>query len=129
MKDELSNTSASASLAAATSALGMPADVPNVFANPCLLLKAVSDPVRWNILRELISSAPLSVQELAVRVGGKPSQMSKHLALLRAAGALTVVSAPDGDGRKAHHAVPENCRRTEAGRPVIDYGVCVLRFP
>jgi len=56
--------------------------------------------------------------------------VSKHLRVLRDAGALVVVAAPDGDGRKQHHAVPERFRRTDdAGRPVIDYGVCVLRFP
>ena len=92
------------------------------------MLQAVGDPVRWSILRELASGTSLSVQELRARVGGKQSQMSKHLVVLRAAGALVPTTAPDGDGRKAYHVVPENSRRTEAGRPVLDYGVCVLRF-
>ena len=92
------------------------------------MLQAVGDPVRWNILRELVSGSSLSVQELRARLGGKQSQMSKHLAVLRAAGALVPAAAPDGDGRKTHHVVPESCRRTEAGKPVLDYGVCVVRF-
>jgi DNA-binding transcriptional ArsR family regulator len=100
------------------------------FAKPSKLLMAVAVPVRWAMMRELAAVPSLSVIELGAKLGQSTDLVSKHLRVLRDAGALVVVAAPDGDGRKQHHAVPERFRRTDdAGRPVIDYGVCVLRFP
>jgi hypothetical protein len=59
-----------------------------------------------------------------------PDTMSRHLTVLRSVGAIIAVPSPDGDTRKQHQSVPERFRRTdEAGKPMIDYGVCVLRFP
>lgn len=67
--------------------------------------------------------------ELADVTRRSPDLMSRHLKILREAGAVGAVSAPDGDGRKQHYVVPEKFRRAdEAGRPVIDRGICVLRF-
>jgi hypothetical protein len=49
---------------------------------------------------------------------------------LREAGAVVVVAVPGVDGRKSSHAVPAAFLRKDAnGKPEIDYGVCVLRFP
>ena len=68
--------------------------------------------------------------ELADVAGRYPDMMSRHMKTLREAGAVIVVPAPDGDGRKAHYAVPERFRRMdESGKPMIDFGVCALRFP
>ena len=108
-----------------------PETVPqDFFAKPSKLLTAVADPLRWSVMRELAAAPSLSVQELGAKLGRSTDLMSKHLRVLRDAGALVVVAAPDGDGRKQHHAVPERFRRVDdAGKPVIDYGVCVLRFP
>jgi DNA-binding transcriptional ArsR family regulator len=105
--------------------------VPQDFSHkPWDFLWAVSDPARWTALRELAGGKSLSVLELAAIAQRTPDLMSKHLKILRVAGAVIVVPAPDGDGRKSHYAVPERFRRTEeSGRAVIDYGVCVLRFP
>ena len=100
------------------------------FANPTDFIWAVSEPARWAALRELASGKSLSVLELAAVARRSPDLMSKHLKSLREAGAVIVVAAPDGDGRKSHYAVPERFRRTdEAGKPMLDYGVCALRFP
>ncbi len=54
--------------------------------------------------------------------------MSKHLQLLRAAGAVVMVPGTDGDGRKLFHAIPPGCLRDGVNGKEIDYGVCVLRL-
>jgi DNA-binding transcriptional ArsR family regulator len=96
--------------------------------NHVRLLQAVADPVRWGILRELAAGEPLPVQELAARLGRDANLISKHLRVLRETGAVSVSPSPDGDGRKQCYAVPPAFRRVdEAGRPMLDYGVCALR--
>lgn len=103
---------------------------PDFFAQPTDFLWAVSDPARWPVLRALADGNSLSVLELSAIAGRSPDLMSKHLKILREAGAVVVVPAPDGDARKVHYAVPEKFRRTdESGKPMLDYGVCALRFP
>jgi DNA-binding transcriptional ArsR family regulator len=103
---------------------------PDFFANPVKLLQAVSDPARWAALRALAAGPPKSVLELSDVAQRSPDLMSKHLKTLREAGAVIIVASPDGDGRKQHCAVPERFRRLdETGKPMIDYGVCALRFP
>jgi DNA-binding transcriptional ArsR family regulator len=100
------------------------------FDDPPAFLWAVSDPVRWAALRELAAGPSRSVLELATVLKRSPDLISKHLKHLREARAVLVVDAPDGDGRKSHYAVPERFRRAdESGKPMIDYGVCALRFP
>jgi hypothetical protein len=54
--------------------------------------------------------------------------MSKHLQILRAAGAVVMVPGTDGDGRKLFHAIPPGCLREGAQGKEIDYGKCVLRL-
>ena len=96
--------------------------------DPAAFLQVVSEPVRWAVLRELAAGSSRSVVELSAVARRQPDVMSRHLKTLRAAGAVVLVDSPDGDGRKQHYAVPEKFRRMEADKPVIDYGVCVLRF-
>lgn len=91
-------------------------------------MRVVTDPARWLALRALAAGPSLSVLELADVAGRNADVMSKHLKTLREAGAVVLVACPDGDGRKQHYAVPENFRRAENGKPVLDFGVCVLRF-
>ena len=130
MSDNDSSTSATPAGTAATSGSAA-ASATGTSAVPAWeLLWAVGDPVRWAVLRELLAGQPLTVQELAARTRNNPNPMGKHLKILLDAGAVTVVTPPDTDGRKTHYTVPEKFRRTDAdGQPVIDYGVCVLRFP
>ena len=112
-------------------AAGRPA-VPSVaFDHPLKLLQAMAERLRWAILGELVAGPPLSVQELASRLQHRPNLVSKHLRVLREAGAVVVVPSVDGDGRKQFYTVPEGCRHVDdSGRPVLDYGVCALRvFP
>ena len=99
------------------------------FGDPKKLLQAVSEPVRWAVLRDLASGQALTVAELAARQGRWPDLMSKHLRVLRDAGVVVVVPAPDGDARKQCQSVPATFRRLdEAGKPMLDFGVCALRF-
>ncbi|MGD0536876.1 MAG: helix-turn-helix domain-containing protein [Verrucomicrobiota bacterium] len=110
---------------------GLPAAPSIVFDNPVKLLHATAEPLRWAILGELATGQPLSVQELGTRLQRRPNLVSKHLRVLREAGAVVVVPALDDDGRKQFYAVPEEFRHVDdSGRPVLDYGVCALRvFP
>jgi hypothetical protein len=107
-----------------------PSLTPQFAANPVKLLVAVADPIRWAALRELAGGEALSVQELAGRLRQDANLVSKHLRWLREAGAVVVAKAPGGDGRKSLHVVPANyLGRDAAGKPMIDFGVCALRFP
>ena len=89
---------------------------------------AVGNPVRWQVLRLLATEGPQSVAILAARTNRAQHSMSKHLQLLRAAGAVVMVAGTDGDGRKLFHAIPPGCLRDGAQGKEIDYGVCVLRL-
>ena len=103
---------------------------PQFASNPVKLLAAIADPVRWAVMRELAGGESLSVLELAGRLRKDSNLVSKHLRWLREAGAVAVVAVPGADGRKSSHAVPAAFLRKDAnGKPEIDYGVCVLRFP
>ena len=92
------------------------------------LLSAVASPVRWQVLRMLATEGPQSVNDLAVRTNRMQNSMSKHMQVLRAAGAVVMVAGTDGDGRKLFHAIPPGCLRDGANGKEIDYGICVLRL-
>lgn len=92
------------------------------------LLRALSSPVRWQVLRILATEGPQSVNDLAARTDRAQHSMSKHLQVLRAVGAVVMVPGTDGDGRKLFHALPPGCLRTGANGRKIDYGGCVLRL-
>ena len=76
----------------------------------------------------LATEGPQSVAILAARTNRAQHSMSKHLQLLRAAGAVVMVAGTDGDGRKLFHAIPPGCLRDGVNGKEIDYGVCVLRL-
>jgi hypothetical protein len=97
---------------------------------PLAVLGAVSDPVRYALLREVAGSGvPLTVNELADRVGHNPENISKHLLVLRKARVLRVVSPPGADGRCLHHEIPSFFRRNDAaGAAIVDFGAVMLRF-
>ena len=92
------------------------------------LLRALGNPVRWQVLRMLATEGPQSVTVLAARTDRAQHSMSKHLQVLRAAGAVVMVPGTDGDGRKLFHALPPGCLRAGANGREIDYGICVLRL-
>jgi DNA-binding MarR family transcriptional regulator len=71
---------------------------------------AVGNPVRWQVLRLLVTEGPQSVAILAARTNRAQHSMSKHLQLLRAVGAVVMVAGTDG--RRA-----EIVSRNPAGLP------------
>ena len=83
------------------------------------LAKALGDPIRWAILRELASGDRLMVVEIAKRVGKPADTVSKHLAVLRKVG-LAVVK------QRLYSMPPEFLADPE--KRVLDLGYCVLRL-
>ena len=84
------------------------------------LLRALGDPVRWRILAELSAGEPLMVLELAERLGRSADGVSKHLAVLREAGAVEV-------GRGRLYQIPK-AYLVESDERVLDFGHCLLRM-
>ncbi len=83
------------------------------------LVKAVCDPLRWAIVRELSLGEPRMVTEIARALGKPPTLISKHLAWLRKAGAVV-------RGRGRLYAIPRQFVPSP-GDGVVDYGHLVLR--
>ena len=99
------------------------------FSKPVRLLEAIADPVRYEALKDLASGAFYTPSDLAQRLRVGVDNMAKHLRVLRASGAVQLVFPPNGDRRCQYYQIPQRFRQTtDTGRPVIDYGVCVLRF-
>jgi DNA-binding transcriptional ArsR family regulator len=84
------------------------------------LLFAIGDPTRWGILTELSAGEPLMVIELAQRLRRSDSLISKHLAVLRKAGAVI-------SGRGRLYQIPAQFL-PEPGKRIVDYGHCLLRL-
>jgi len=110
-----------AQITAATAAAEPAVDMVN-------LLRALGNPVRWEVLRLLATEGPQSVTVLAARTDRAQHSMSKHMQILREVGAVVMVAGADGDGRKLFHALPPGCLRDGANGKELDYGACVLRF-
>ncbi len=114
MSDEAQTTSA-------TAAAGSAVNLVN-------LLRALGNPVRWEVLRLLATEGPQSVNDLAARVNRAQHSMSKHMQILREVDAVVLVPGTDGDGRKQFHAIPPSCLRDGTQGKELDYGKCVLRL-
>jgi predicted transcriptional regulator len=93
------------------------------------LLAAAGHEVRWAILRALASTTAtaLSVNDIAQSTGENANLVSKHIGVLRAAGAIAVRDDVPGDARRQMYAVPE-VYRVAGTVPALDYGSCLLRF-
>ena len=110
-----------AQITAATAAAEPAVDMVN-------LLRALGNPVRWEVLRLLATEGSQSVNDLAARVDRAQHSMSKHMQILREVGAVVMVADANGDGRKLFHALPPGCLHDGVQGKEIDYGVCVLRL-
>ena len=110
-----------AQITAATAAAEPAVDMVN-------LLRALGNPVRWEVLRLLATEGPQSVTVLAARTDRAQHSMSKHMQILREVGAVVMVADANGDGRKLFHALPPGCLHDGVQGKEIDYGVCVLRL-
>src|SRR5450756_218227 len=87
------------------------------------LLRALGNPVRWEVLRLLATEGPQSVTVLAARTDRAQHSMSKHMQILREVGAVVMVADANGDGRKLFHALPPGCLHDGVQGKEIDYGV------
>lgn len=84
------------------------------------LATVLHDPVRWRILKELAKGEALPVWVLAGRARSTPPKVSKHMAVLRKAGVVTV-----GYGR-LYKLAPDF--KPEANGTRLDLGHCVLKL-
>lgn len=106
-----------------------PPSGPPVFPDPVKLLKAIADKARYKALKEMAAGESFSVVSLAWIFRMHQDTMGKHLKVLHQAGAIARVTPPGSDRRLQIYEIPEPFRRTsESGGPMLDYGVCVLRF-
>ena len=85
-----------------------------------LLAGALGNPTRWRMLKELSLGEPRMVRELAKIAGCSPDMTSKHLAVLRKAGAVV-------QGRGRLYQIPSQ-HLTAPGEHVVDFGHCLLRL-
>ena len=76
---------------------------PERFARIARRLKAMADPTRLHILHRL-AEGELCVGELVARVGGTQANVSKHLAVLRAAGLVR----PRREGMNVFYAMEDD---------------------
>ena len=96
---------------------------------PVRVLQGVADPVRYKVLRLLSEGAIMSVKALAKTLDAHPDTMGKHVKVLRTRGIVVSVKPEKSDGRMQLVQIPEEFRVTDAsGRPMLDFGVCVVRF-
>ena len=84
------------------------------------ILGAISNPARWNLLRELASGEPLMVTELAERVGQSLDTASKNMAILRKAGIVI-------QGRNRLYQIAPQFLADKTER-ILDFGYCLLRM-
>lgn len=84
------------------------------------LAAALGHPARLKILKELSGGEPRMVRELAQVARCSPDMASKHLAILRKAGAVV-------QGRGRLYQIPAHYLTTP-GERVVDFGHCRLRL-
>lgn len=82
-------------------------------------VKAIGDPLRLRILRELASGDRLMVVEIAGRLRVPANLVSKHLAMLRRVGLV--------DTRQRLYFTPRHFIADE-DRRTLDLGFCVLKL-
>lgn len=85
------------------------------------LTKAIGAPLRWAILTELASGEPRMVKEIAQKLRKSPTLVSKHVAVLKKAGAVEI-------GRAGVYQIPKHFVVAPDKRH-IDFGHCLLRLP
>ena len=88
------------------------------------MLKALADPTRWRIVRELLAS-PRTVGEVVERLDVSQYNVSKHLRILREAGIVEM----ERNGKHVHCSVAEDFRHhLTRNQTVLDLGCCTFRF-
>jgi DNA-binding MarR family transcriptional regulator len=82
---------------------------------------AIGNLTRWQVLREIMDTGPITVTELAERFGTTVDSMSKHVAVLRKAGIVTF-------GRGHLYRIVETYFPNPEKRE-LNFGFLVLGFP
>ena len=98
--------------------------------SPLEVLNAITDPMRYAVLRELADGSYPPVITLAKKLGCHPDQMGRHLQRMRKAGLLIRVNPGDeADQRAKYYQIPAAFRSSQPdGTRVLDFGSVVLRF-
>jgi predicted transcriptional regulator len=102
-----------------------PADTPKTAVKMPLpdlkkLTRAIGQPSRWKMLRELSCGEPRSIAELASAAGVRYENAVKHLAVLRDAGLVQ-------QGRGSLYQILPHHLPTP-GAAEVDFGHCLLRL-
>ena len=94
------------------------------------VLRAVSDPMRLAVLKELADGSYPPVMSLAKKLHCHPDMMGRHLQRLLKAGLVRRVNpGQEADQRSKYYQIPLEFRSTlPDGTRVLDLGHCVLRF-
>ena len=97
---------------------------------PLVILRAITDPVRHVVLRELADGSFPSVMVLAKKLDCHPDMMGRHLQRLKKVGLVIRVNpGEEADQRSKYYQIPAEFRSTlPDGTRVLDFGACVLRF-
>jgi DNA-binding transcriptional ArsR family regulator len=93
-------------------------------------LKALSDDTRWQIVQSLISAdEPLTLGELAAKLGISNYKASHHVSVLEEVGILETRK----EGRRKYLSVAKSYREQiasrEDAREVLNLGCCSFKFP
>lgn len=96
-----------------------------VKADRCVtMLKALADEHRWDIVRTLLAES-LSVSQLGERLGMPQPNVSKHLAILRAAGIVVTERV----GKEVRGSIAEAFRaELSRNKNRLDLGCCSFDF-
>lgn len=88
------------------------------------MLKALADPTRWAIVRELLKET-LTVGEITERVAASQYNVSKHVRILREAGIIVTSKS----GKSVYCQVVESFRqRLSKSGSTLDLGCCAFHF-
>lgn len=98
--------------------------------SPLVVLDAITDPMRYAVLRELADGSYPPVISLAKKLGCHPDQMGRHLQRMKKAGLLVRVNPGDeADQRAKYYQIPAAFRSSQPdGTQVLDFGCVMLRF-
>ena len=98
--------------------------------SPLVVLDAITDPMRYAVLRELADGSYPPVISLAKKLGCHPDQMGRHLQRMKKAGLLIRVNPGDeADQRAKYYQIPAAFRSSQPdGTQVLDFGCVMLRF-
>ena len=97
---------------------------------PLVVLNAITEPMRYAVLRELADGSYPPVITLAKRLSCHPDQMGRHLQRMKKAGLLIRVNPGDeADQRAEYYQIPAAFRSSQPdGTQVLDFGCVMLRF-